>query len=171
MKKIVAILMMLCMLLTATAFAEAAEVNWADVEPAIEAYGLQGDFVTLDEIAVKIWIPASMQAVELTEEDVQQGFIAYFADDEASISVVYVDVEGMTLEDYAAQVAEAGGQEVTTEVINGLPALEYQLPENDCLCVAFTTEAGYILEITMAPLSVEGADIAWGIVGSSIQAA
>ena len=171
MKKIIALLTLLCLLLTATALAE--EVNWADIEPTISAYGLEGDFVTFDEVAVKIWIPSSMQQLELTEEDVEQGFIAYFLDDDetAQISVVYVDTDGMSLTDYADQLPEYGATDIAIETINGLDAVTYTVTETDSLSVAFTTQKGYILEITMAPISVEGADIAWGIVGSSIQAA
>ena len=56
-------------------------------------------------------------------------------------------------------------------VVNGLQAVNYQVPDSDTLNVAFATEKGYILEITMAPLSAEGADMVWGAVASSIQAA
>lgn len=171
MKKIFAVLVMLCLALTVAASAEVAEVNWEEVAPTLEALGLEGDFATFDEVAVKIWIPSSMQRIELTDEDVQNGYIGYFLDDDetAQVAVVYANVEGMSLAEYAEQLPEYGAENIVFELINGLEAVEYTLPENDSLNVAFATQAGYVLEVTMAPNSVEGADIAWGIVGSSIQ--
>ena len=170
MKKFAVVLTLFCLLLSAGA-AEVAEVNWADVEPGVAALGLEGEFVSFDEVALKIWIPSSMEEVELTEEEEAQGFIACFMDDDetAQISVVYVDMDGMELDEYAQKLPEVGAENVVMERINGLDAVEYKLPENDSLTVAFATQAGYILEVTMAPASAENADIAWGIVGSSIQ--
>ena len=168
MKKILAVLMVLC-LFACSAMAEVAEVNWSDVEEAVAE--VPGDFYTFDEIAVKLWIPEGLDPVELTEEDVQAGYIGYFANDEAALAVVYANVDGMSIEDYAAALPEAGASEIAMLVINGLPAVRYQLAENDSLNIAFATEAGYVLEITMAPLSAEGADVVWSLVGASIQAA
>lgn len=172
MKKLFAILMALCLMLSCAALAEATELNWADFEGGLADLGLAGEFVTFDEIAVKIWIPESMQAVELTDEDVENGYIGYFSDDEASLGIVYADVNGMSIEDYAATVAGIEGvTEVEQVVVNGLPAISYQMPENDTLNVAFATEAGYVLEVTMYPVSAEGAELAWSIVTASIQEA
>ena len=171
MKKLFAILMALCLTLSFAALAEADnEVNWSDVEGTLEEAGVTGEFVTFDQIAVKIWIPEGLEAVELTDEDVENGYIGYFADDEAQLAVVYANVEGMSIEDYAAQLEGMDGiSEIAMLVINGLPAVRYQMAENDSLNIAFATEAGYILEVTMAPLSAEGADVVWGVVGASIQ--
>ncbi len=148
------------------------ELNWSEVESGLAEMGLEGDFVTLDEVAVKLWIPASMTRSELTEEDVEQGFIAHFLDEDntTQISVVYVNVEGASLEDYAAALPEYGATDIESLVINGLPAISYTVAETDSLSIAFTTEAGYILEMTMTPISVEGADVAWYIISSSIMA-
>ena len=175
MKKLFAILMALCLMLSAAAAETAVEVNWADTfGPAIEAGNVKGEFVTFDEIAVKIWIPEGLQAVELSEEDKANGYIGYFTEstDNATVAVVYADVNGMSIEDYAAQVQQIEGvTEVEMATVNGLPAVNYQMPADDTVSVAFATEAGYILEVTMYPLSVEGADMVWGAVAASIQAA
>lgn len=172
MKKILAILMALCMF-CGVAMAEAAtELNWDEIAPIIEQSGVAGDFVTFDEIAVKIWIPSDLQAVELTDEDRQNGFIGYFADAEqtASLSVVYVDVSGMSIEDYTAQLGQMEGvDEIEAGTVNGLPCVSYKISAQDSGHIAFATEAGYILEVSVAPTSTEGADLVWGIVLGSIQ--
>ena len=176
MKKLFAAMIALCLLLCSAALAEeAVQVNWSDYfEGAIAAANVAGGFVTFDEIAVKFWIPEELKAVELTDEDRANGFIGYYADEnnEAKLAVVYVNMDGMTVEQYAETLKETDGvTEIEMAVVNGLQAVNYQVPDSDTLNVAFATEKGYILEITMAPLSAEGADMVWGAVASSIQAA
>lgn len=173
MKKLIAILISLCLMLAAAgAFAETAttEMSWETVEPLLETYGLEGDFETFDEVAIQIWIPSSMTRSELTQEDVDKGFIAHFLDEDqtAQVSVVYVDVDGTTLEEYEKMLPDYGVSDIEELVINDIPALSYTVEETDSVTIAFETEGGYILEITMAPKSAEGADIAWYIVASSI---
>ncbi|MBR7173110.1 MAG: hypothetical protein IKD50_01610 [Clostridia bacterium] len=173
MKKLIAILISLCLMLAAAgAFAETAitEMSWETVEPLLETYGLEGNFETFDEVAVQIWIPSSMTRSELTQEDVDKGFIAHFLDEDqtAQVSVVYVDVDGTTLEEYEKMLPDYGVSDIEELVINDIPALSYTVEETDSVTIAFETEGGYILEITMAPKSAEGADIAWYIVASSI---
>ena len=173
MKKLIAILISLCLMLAAAgAFAETAttEMSWETVEPLLETYGLEGDFETFDEVAIQIWIPSSMTRSELTQEDVDKGFIAHFLDEDqtAQVSVMYVDVDGTTLEEYEKMLPDYGVSDIEELVINDIPALSYTVEETDSVTIAFETEGGYILEITMAPKSAEGADIAWYIVASSI---
>ena len=173
MKKLIASLISLCLMLAAAgAFAETAttEMSWETVEPLLETYGLEGDFETFDEVAIQIWIPSSMTRSELTQEDVDKGFIAHFLDEDqtAQVSVVYVDVDGTTLEEYEKMLPDYGVSDIEELVINDIPALSYTVEETDSVTIAFETEGGYILEITMAPKSAEGADIAWYIVASSI---
>lgn len=172
MKKLFAILMALCLMLSCAALAEAVEVNWSDVEAGLADSGVTGEFVTFDEIAVKIWIPEGLPAVELTDEDREAGYIGYFANEEAQMAVMYVNADGMSIEDYMTALEGTEGVEsIALLNINGLSGVRYQMPENDSLNIAFATEAGYILEVTMSPLSADGADVVWSIVGASIQAA
>ncbi len=175
MKKLFAVLMALCLMGSAALAETVTEINWNDVfGPAVEAGQVAGDFVTFDEIAVKIWLPEGLNATELTEEDRAKGFIGYFTDEKASatVAVQYVDVSGETLEDYFAELKNMDDvSEPEMVLVNGIPAVNYELPAQDSTTIAFATEAGYILEVTMAPVSAEGAEMVWGAVGASIQAA
>lgn len=170
MKKLFAAILALCMLFS-VALAETVSLNWADFLPVLEAGNVEGDFVTFDEVAVKMWLPSGLNAVELTDEDREQGYIAYFTSDDesATVSVVYVDVNGMSLEDYTAHLTEYGATEIEAGTVNGLDCVSYKNTENDSLSLAFSTEAGYILEVTCAPASEEGAELVWGAVAASIQ--
>ena len=172
MKKLLCVLMALCLMMSAALAEEAVELNWSDFEPILEAGGVTGQFYTFDEVAVKMWVPDGLEPVELSEEDVAKGFIGYFApeDGSAAVSIVYVDINDSSLEDYAAYLPETGATEIETGIVNGLPCVSYKLPEQDSVSVTFTTEAGYALEVTCTPLSEENAELVWGAVISSIQA-
>ena len=173
MKKLFALIVALMMLAT-VAFAEAAPaLNWEDFEPALEAGGVTGQFYTFDEIAIKIWLPDGFNPVELTEDDTAAGYIGYYMpeDQSGAVAVMYVDIGGASLEDYAAYLeSEAGATEIEVGTVNGLPCVSYNLPDQDSVSVTFTTEAGYALEVTCAPASDENAQLVWGAVIASIQA-
>ena len=96
MKKLFALMLALCLMLGTAAMAESA-VNWEDIAPQLEAAGITGEFVTFDQIAVKLFIPEGMNAAELPDDS----FIGYFAaDDGDAIAIQYVDVNGMDLDQY-----------------------------------------------------------------------
>ncbi len=131
------------------------ELNWSDVEEQLAE--VDADFVTFDEISVKMWVPSVLEPVELTDEDREEGYIGYFetADESAAVGVVYVDVEGMSLEEYKAQLEEMGVEGVQFALINGLECLGYDLKDDDTSVVALVTEAGYIMEFSFSPISDE----------------
>ena len=165
MKKLVVLILALCMLCS-VAFAN--ELTWASVEES--ASQIAGEFKTFDEISVKIWIPEVLQAVELSDEDHESGYIGYFASDDAAVAVQYVNMEGMSLEEYEAQLKEDSEvSDIEAGTVNGLPALSYAIKDKDTGVVAFTTEMGYILEVACGPLSNEGFAQMVGIILSSIQ--
>ena len=184
MKKLFALILATLMILGCTAVASAEqaqtlELNWEDFEAEIESSeemkaAWSGDFVTMDEIAMKLYIPASFEQVELTDEDREAGYIAYFAmGEDAGIGIQYVDAGGMSLEEYAKALTEEYGYECTNAVVNGLPALAYSFTENDreTAVLAFATEKGYILEIAFAPTNDEGFGAVATVLMASVQAA
>lgn len=173
MKKWFALLLALCLLLGCAALGEEAQVvRWSDVEAVLGDLGLTGSFVTFDAVDVKLWVPDGLTAMELTQEILDAGYIGYFLGEDAHLAVVYIDAEGISVEEYAEMLAESGScEQIAMLNVNGLLAVRYQMPENDSLNIAFATEAGYLLEVTMSPLSAEGANVVWAIVGASIQAA
>ena len=174
MKRILCALLMLCLLVPAALAEETNVLNWETVVPVLEAANVTGQFYTFDEIAVKIWLPDGMLPAELTEEDKAMGYIGYYMpeDESAQMAVMYVDTNGMSLDEYAQYLASEGGAaEVEMGTVNGFPCVSYKIPEQDSVSVAFSTEAGYTLEVTCAPVSVENAELVWGAVISSIQAA
>ena len=152
MKKLFALVLALC-LLGSCAFADGQLVWEGEIAEAAAAY--EGEFHTLNEVSAKIWIPAEFEEAELDEEQKEDGTIAAFVtEDDAAIVVQYVDMEGMTLEQYQAELE--GSDDVTeleAGTVNGIPCLSYEYNGNGVL--AFTTEMGYILEVAFGPLSNE----------------
>lgn len=166
MKKLFARVLTLCLLCGCCALADDTMV-W-EGEMAEKAAQIAGEFKTFDEIAIKIWVPDVMPAVELTDEDKEEGYIGYFstADQDAGIGVQYANVEGMSLEEYAAELANS---DIKSEpaTINGIACLTYEY-EGNGIC-AFTTAAGYILEVSCGPLANEGFAGIAALVFASIQ--
>ena len=81
MKKIIAILMALCLL---TGFAMAEEINWSDIEDTVADSGIEGEFFSISDIGVKMFIPDVFQEAELSEDDVAEGYICYLTTEDES---------------------------------------------------------------------------------------
>ena len=168
MKKLFALTLALCLLLCSAAMAD--DLNWENVVES--AKQVAGEFKTFNEIAVKIWMPDVLQAVELSDEDRSNGYIGYFMteDQSSAVAVMYVDMNGMSLEDYEAKLREDNDvSELEAGTVNGLPCLGYALTEKDTSVLAFTTQQGYILEVSCAPISDEGFAAVAKMVMASIQ--
>ena len=173
MKKLVALVMALC-LLGASALAETAVINWKDIETVIEEKGLNGKFFTVNAVNVKFWVPEGLEPVEeLPEELKSRDIVALFADEdlEKGITVVYTDLHGKTIEEYADALPDYGADHISVEVINGLTAVEYANPQKGNLTVGFLSDTGKLLEITMSPVNQEVPEIEWAVLVGSIQPA
>ena len=184
MKKLFALILAVLMVLGCVAVASAEQaqtlqLNWeeyaAEIEASEEAKAtLAGDFVTMEEIALKLYNPAAFEQVELTDEDREAGYIAYFAmGEDKGVGIQYVDVGGMSLEEYAQRLTEEYGYECMDAVVNGLPALAYSFTEDDreTAVLAFSTENGDILAFSLVPANHKGfAAVATGLL-ASVQAA
>ena len=131
------------------------ELNWTDFEDALKESELEGDFYALNAVAVQFWVPSIFEQKELTDEDAEQGLIAYFDDGDGDYGffVTYVDGQGITLEEYAKEVED---DEDYTDLeyltINGLDAISYsehdKEMEMDFQYVSFITDGGYVLTFT-----------------------
>lgn len=166
MKKLFALMLALCLL---GSVAMADELVWtSEIEEAATQLG--GEFHTVKEGSLKVWIPAVLHETELTEEDAEEGIIANFEteDGEAGIYIQYFDMEGMSLEEYAEDRKDNDAEEIEPGTVNGLPCLAYKYDE--AAVVAFALENGYILEFVCSPMTDEGFQSIIGIVISSIQA-
>ena len=170
MKKIVAILMALALCLS-TAFA--AEINWADVADTAAQLDPNAQFWTLNAVKCTVWVPEVLQYVELTDEDIEAGYTAYWCteDGTAAMGVQYVDMDGASLADYAAMLADMGIADIEEHVVNGIPCITYSYTNEEGAAsrvVAFTVDNGYVLEFSFTA-GDEGYEVVSDIIAASIQ--
>ena len=167
MKKIFALMLALCLMLGCTALADN-DVSWEQVAPMLETAGVTGEFVTFEQVAIALFIPTGAVAAELPDES----FIGYFVSEDGSddtIAIQYIDVNGMTLEDYQAAVANVEGVSgLEAGTVNGLPCISYEYNGN--MVCSFTTQMGYVLEVAVGPLSDDDDKLAASFILASIQA-
>ena len=142
------------------------ELNWSDVEEYVKMSGVKGDFVSFDEVAIKMWLPEELKEVELTDEDKEAGFIGYYETTEdvpdmeqkAVVSVTYNDLGIMDIPDLEEILTGMEGvSEIEEGIVNGLPSVSYKLKEQDSASMTFITDSGYVLEFTFMPISSEEA--------------
>ncbi len=176
MKKILFAVLAVMLLTFSAAFAQetetANEINWTDVEPAVAESGISGDFYTVSDLGVMMWIPSVLSEIELDDEDVEDGFICILEteDEEEGVMVFHEDLEGAGLEELLAVLKEEEGvAEPEMGVINGIPAVTYTDTENDALNVVFTTDKGYAVVFSFFPMSNEGFAQVASIMAASIQ--
>ncbi len=173
MKKLIALVMMLCLLCTA-AVAEENVANWEDYAALLEEMGLTGDFVVLEQLGLKIWLPSGLNAVEVPEEHAAAGRLALFMDDAQSayLAVDALNVPGMTLDQYFENSKAAEGvSDVEMITVNGLNAVTYKSEASDFWSASLVDTNSNIINFVMGPASADGADIVFQIVMASLQPA
>ena len=159
MKKLFALTMVLALCLCSfAALAEApAELNWSDFQAITDS--VEGDFYSFSDYNLQIWVPGYFQEGEIGDEEATAGIIGYMTTPDGAYSMVIqdVDVNGMSIDEYAdalAQVEGVSGIEKMT--VNGLAAVGYDITDRDVSTMAFTTESGRVLEFSFSPISDEG---------------
>lgn len=181
-KRIFALMMAGIMTLSSSiaVFAEAEEapaefptLTWAEVEPQIaDNESWAGDFVTFEDIAIAMYVPDSFEPVELSDEDLEAGYVGYFTlGEEAAVGVQYVDMDGMELDEYAALLTEEYGvTDATLMLINEIGALSYTNPDDENVgVIAIATQMGYIMEFSFSPITDEGFQVISSVMIASIQ--
>ena len=164
MKKLFALVLTVCMLCGCAAMADNT-ITWEEVAPTVEAGGVTGDWYTFEQIAVQMCIPTGPNPVQVDDEN----YIGYFqAEDGSAVAVLYVNVEGMDLDTYISKLPEVGAENIEAGTVNGLPCATYEVPANGTMNIAFTTEAGYILEVVVGPVTDDNGKLAAGVILASV---
>lgn len=155
MKKLIALFvaLVLCLGMTTAAFAEdipTVSISWEEVEPTVIENGWEGEFVTLDDIGLKVWLPTALEEIELTDEDLEDGFIAYFMSEDETLSIgVTVHEAGATFDDYIAYLQEIEVLALQIVNVNGADFISYTFTNDndvDCNVVSLINDDGDILE-------------------------
>ena len=174
MKKLFALVLMLCMLCTVAVAENASEMNWTDVEPTLTEQGLTGDFAVLDQLGLKVWLPEGLNAVEVSEADAAAGRLALFtdADQTAYLAVDAMNVEGMTIDQYYENAkATEGLSDVEMITVNGLNAVVYKSETMNFWSASLVDTNSNIINFVMGPASEEGSKLVFSIILASLQIA
>lgn len=174
MKKLFAALVALCMLCSfAMAEQQVVEFNWADVEEA--ASGIDGQFVAIANTGYEMFVPSVFTEMELTEEQVANGFISILTteDQSCAITIFWQDLGDLTIEDYENVLKESGAQELEYGLLNGVPALSYSMEADgvETASVVVDVDDTMVMTINFAPVSDEGFSAVAAIMTCSIRRA
>lgn len=172
MKKLFALLMLVCIALTSAAMAES--VTWEEVgAPTVEALGLEGDFVALSDMGLAIWIPSDLSAVEVSDEDAAAGRYALFVDNdqECFLSVDAVNVEGMTLDQALENAVANGMTEPEIVNINGIDAVTYGDETNNIGCIVLVDTNSNLIIFSFGPVDSDEGKVGYAVIASSLMPA
>ena len=172
MKKLIALLMLVCIALMPAALAES--ITWEEVGgAAVEANGLEGEFYSLDDMGLLIWLPSSLTAMEVSEEDAAAGRYALYMDEEtgAYVAIDAVHVDDMTLDQALANATANGMEEPEIVNINGIDAVTYADPANNMGSIVLVDTNCNMIIFSFSPIDSDEAKLAYGIIGSSIMGA
>ena len=174
MKKIIAVViaMTLALMLPALALAEEVlTIDWVATEAEFADAGIEGDFYSLGELGLKIWVPNVMKAVEIGDQE--SGVVGAFATDdgEYSILVQYIEgTEGMDMDTFIADLTDSGATEVERVILNGLDAVSYSMADTDANIMAFLAESGEVVQFICVPASDKDFEVMCALIMASIQA-
>ena len=145
MKKLFAVMMTLCLMLTAVA-AFAAEtnptvVNWADHEA--DAANVEGQFANVASTGLKMFVPAEFKDTDIPQEALDGGTFLILKSDKEAKAMVNGQVVSVDLASLKAKL-QSEGKSVWDMVINGLEGIQFSVTAEGVTssCFAFATEKG-----------------------------
>ena len=170
MKKILATILTLTLLLMSCAFAEEIPaVNWEDAESA--AADIEGTWYVFNDIALEYWVPNIFENLDLTEEDGEEMLAKHeLPDGSAGIYAQYLTgYDGATMDETVATLEANGATEIERCTLNGLDAVSFSVPDVDAVYVVFVTQSGNYVQFIFTPASDEGFAAVAQLVTASIR--
>ena len=173
MKKLFAVMMAFCLMLTVAAFAEGTDtvtINWADHEA--EAANIQGVFGNISTSGLKMFVPDEFENQEISEETLNSGIILVLKSNKEEKAVVNAQVMNGDIATVKATLEQQGAT-VRNATINGIPRITFTAGSNGVVaaCFGFATSAGMTLIFTFANADQEPYTSLYKVMASSIQLA
>ena len=174
MKKLFAVMMALCVMLTAAAaFAgEAAPtaVNWSDHEA--DAAKIEGQFANVGETGLKMFVPAEFKAAGIPQETLDAGTFLVLKTEKNDKAVVNAQIVETGIDTFKAGL-EKEGKTLWEMVLNGLPCTQFSVQAEGVttVCFAFGTEKGTTLVFSFTLADQEPYTSLYKVMAASIQAA
>ena len=124
----------------------------------------------MEELGLAIWLPDGLNAVELSEEEIAEGYLYVLTDDEETclITVDAVNMEGMTLDGVLEAAIAEGMFEPEIVNINGLSAVSYKDEANNAGCIVLVDTDCNVITFTLMPIEGEEAELAFAVIMSSL---
>jgi hypothetical protein len=173
MKKLISIIvaLMLAMSLTA-AFAEnVTEIKWADFSGSLADLGAGTDFITFDDVAVKMWMPNVMSRYEVDEDMKKANIVDLYSTEDGDFTMfaMIIDAQFNDISEFATSMADTV-KDPQLALINGLGTFSYT-PADDpnTACVSFILESGKVFVIAFTPVADESLAAVAGLMTASIQ--
>ena len=160
--------LLLAVLVAVMPMASLAESGVAWDQSLVDAMGIEGDFYALEEMGLGIWLPSSMEPVEVSDEDAADGIYAMMADDERALVITVRNEEGLTLDQAYENVVSNGYVKAEIENVNGLDALIYFDEENNVAHFGLVDSNSNMIMFSFTPIDTEEAEDLAVVVFSSI---
>ena len=174
MKKLFAAMMALCLMLGAfAAFAAETDttvVRWSDHEA--DAAKIEGQFATVGNTGLKMYIPAEFKDTELSQETLDSGTFMVLKTEKEEKAVVSAQVVKKDFDSFKAAL-KAEGKTVWDITVNGMPCLEFNVDVNGVVtsCFVFAAEQGKVLVFNFTLGNQEPYTSIYKVMASSIQPA
>ena len=174
MKKLFAVMMTLCLMLSAVAaFAGEANVtivNWSDHEA--DAAKIEGQFIKVADSGFKMFIPAEFKdaSANLTQADRDSGIFMVLKSEKDDKAVVNAQIVPKDISSMVASLQQ-DGRSVWEMRINGLIAVQFSVEKDGVTssCFAFGSNTDKTLVFTFMPVNQEPYTSLYKVMASSIQ--
>jgi len=174
MKKIIVVLMCLCLVCSAALAETVIELNWVDfgTEEILAAGELQKIEIP-GQSSVTYWIPSIMGSVDVSVIDGPFKPTALYATEDQAYSVAIFVAEVESAEQYAKLMeSEGGGVNFRNVKINGVDCIAYEVESAQMDSLIYPVSANVIVNFNCSPLNGdEGWDATKGAIFASIQIA
>ena len=175
MKKVVLMMMCLCMLCSAAFAEDVIELNWESI--GTEEVAAQGEFQALEitdiGAAVMFWIPSVLKATDpsVIEGPFQPNALYVTEDDSYGVAVFLTEIGN--LDEYLAMLQEQGGAaNLRNVMVNGTSSFSYEIEEDDMECLLYPVTDTIMVTLTCTPLNGdEDWDLTKGAIFASLQLA
>ena len=173
MKKLFAVMIALCLMMTAfAAFAAETEptiVLWSAFEE--EAAKIEGQFAAISGVGLKMFIPAEFKDTVLSEETVQGGTILVLKADNEEKAVVSAQVVGTDIVSFK-DLVESRGSTARPMVVNGISCYQFAVNTDGVISSCFAFSAGeQVLVFSFSLADQEPYTSLYKLMAASIQTA
>jgi len=133
-------------------------ILWSSVEEIAATVDENAEFRSVGDYGVAMWVPSVFEGIELTDEDIENGYIAGLktADDSAEVWIYTWDNEDNdTLESLKEYYLEKGCEDADIGMINGIRVITHSDTEDDTMNAAVLLDNNQFLQFCFWPASDE----------------